>query len=258
MAADVIDYKIYGDDMQIVEVELDPGEACRAEAGAMMYMEPGIEMQTSTGGGIFKGLSRMITGESFFITSFLHNGQGKAHVAFGAPYPGKVIPVDLKAFSGQFLCQKDAFLCAAQGIEIEIAFTKKLGAGLFGGEGFILQRLKGDGMAFVHAGGTIIERDLQAGETLRVDTGCLVGMDASVDYDIQFVGGFKNALFGGEGVFLAKVSGPGKVYLQSLPFSRLADRILAAASHEQRGEKKGVAGIGGNLLGGLLGGDRNF
>lgn len=256
--ADVIDHKIFGDDMQMVEIELDPGEGVRAEAGAMMYMEDGIEMQTSTGGGIFKGFKRMITGESFFITTFLHNGAGKGHVAFGAPYPGKIIPLELDKLGGNFLCQKDAFLCAARGIEIEVAFTKKIGAGLFGGEGFILQRLAGEGMAFVHAGGTIVERELQPGETLRVDTGCLVAFAPSVDYDIQFIGGFKNALFGGEGIFLARLTGPGLVYLQSLPFSRLADRIYAAARFQQRGEKKGVAGIGGNLLGGILGGDRNY
>jgi len=256
--ADVVDYKIYGDDMQIVEVELDPGEGIRAEAGAMMYMEEGIEMQTSTGGGLFKGFKRMLTGESFFITTFLYNGRGKGHVAFGAPYPGKIIPLDLGSLGGSFLCQKDAFLCAARGIEIEVAFTKRIGAGLFGGEGFILQRLEGDGLAFVHAGGTIIEKDLKDGERLRVDTGCLVAFAPSVDYDIQFVGGFKNALFGGEGMFLAQMTGPGHVYLQSLPFSRLADRIYAAARFEQRGEKKGLAGIGGSLLGGLLGGDEDY
>jgi uncharacterized protein (TIGR00266 family) len=256
--ADVIDYKIYGDDMQLVEIELDPGEGIRAEAGTMTYMENGIEMQTSTGGGLFKGLKRMVTGESFFITTFLNNGREKQHVAFAAPYPGKVIPIDLTAFGGRFLCQKDAFLCAAQGTEIEVAFTKKLGAGLFGGEGFILQRLEGDGLAFVHAGGTIIEKDLAAGERLRVDTGCLVAFASTVDYDIKFVGGFKNALFGGEGLFLAHLTGPGKVYLQSLPFSRLADRIFAAARFQQRGEQKGVAGVGGEVLGGLLGGDRGF
>lgn len=255
--ADIIDYKIVGDDMQIVEVELDPGEAVRAEAGAMMYMENGIEMQTGTGGGIFKGFKRMITGESFFITTFLHRGRDKGHVAFGAPYPGKIIPLHLDDLGGEFLCQKDAFLCAAQGIEIEVAFTKRMGAGLFGGEGFILQRLVGDGMTFVHAGGTIIEKQLAPGESLRVDTGCLVAFAPSVNYDIQFVGGFKNALFGGEGIFLAQLTGPGLVYLQSLPFSRLADRILAASRHS-RGEKKGVAGVGGDILGGLLGGDNNF
>ena len=256
--ADVVDYKIYGDDMQLGEIELDPGEGVRAEAGTMTYMENGIEMQTSTGGGLFKGLKRMVTGETFFITTFLNSGREKQHVAFAAPYPGKVIPIDLTAFGGRFLCQKDAFLCAAQGTEIEIAFTKKLGAGLFGGEGFILQRLEGDGLAFVHAGGTIIEKDLAAGESLRVDTGCLVAFAPTVNYDIKFVGGFKNALFGGEGLFLAHLTGPGKVYLQSLPFSRLADRIFAAARFQQRGEQKGVAGVGGEVLGGLLGGDRGF
>jgi uncharacterized protein (TIGR00266 family) len=246
--ADVIDHKIHGDDMQIVEIELDPGEGIRAEAGAMMFMEEGIEMQTSTGGGLFKGFKRMITGESFFITTFLYNGKGKGHVAFGAPYPGKIIPLELDKFGGSFLCQKDAFLCAAKGIEIEVAFTKKIGTGLFGGEGFILQRLEGDGMAFVHAGGTIIKRELQAGETLHVDTGCLVAFAPSVAYDIKFVGGFKNALFGGEGIFLARMTGPGLVYLQSLPFSRLADRIHAASRYQQVGEQKG-------LLGDILGGD---
>ncbi len=253
--ADAIDYTIIGDDMQLVEVELDSGEGVRAEAGAMMYMEEGIEMQTSTDGGLFKGFKRMITGESFFITTFLYSGKGKGHVAFGAPYPGKIIPLELSRVGGRFLCQKDAFLCAARGVEIEVAFTKRLGAGLFGGEGFILQRLEGDGMAFVHAGGTIVKKDLKAGETLRVDTGCLVAFAPSVDYDIQFVGGFKNALFGGEGMFLAVLKGPGEVYLQSLPFSRLADRIYAAARYQQKGEKKGIAGVGGGLLGGILGGD---
>ena len=257
-AADVIDYKIFGDDMQIVEIELDPGEACRAEVGAMMYMEDGIQMQTNTGGGMFKGFKRMLTGDSFFISTFLYDGPNKGHVAFGAPYPGKIISLPLNQLGGDFLCQKDAFLCAAQGIDIDIAFTKKLGVGLFGGEGFILQRLSGDGMAFVHAGGTIIEKNLAAGERLRVDTGCLVGLQSQVSYDIQFVGGFKNALFGGEGLFLAELTGPGLVFLQSLPFSRLADRIFAAAKFQNRGESKGVAGLGGDLLGGLISGDRKF
>lgn len=254
--ADVIDYKIHGDDMQLVEIELDPGEGVRAEAGAMMYMGPGIEMQTSTGGGMFKGFKRMITGESFFITTFLHNGAGKGHVAFAAPFPGKIIPLHLEKLGGTFLCQKDAFLCAARGVEIEIAFTKKIGAGLFGGEGFILQRLEGKGLAFIHAGGTIIKRDLAPGERLRVDTGCLVAFSPSVSYDIQFIGGFKNALFGGEGLFLAQLTGPGPVYLQSLPFSRLADRIFAAARFQQRGERTGIAGLGGGVLGGLISGNR--
>ncbi len=251
-SADVIDYRIFGDDMQAVEVELDPGEGVRAEVGAMLYMESGIEMQTHTGGGIFKGFKRMLTGENFFITTFMHAGsQGKLHVMFAAPYPGKIVPLHLGQLGGEFLCQKDGFLCAAEGVDIDIAFTKRLGAGFFGGEGFILQRLSGDGMAFIHAGGTIIERDLKPGEQLRVDTGCLVAFSPSVDYDIRFVGGFKNALFGGEGLFLALLTGPGKVYLQTLPFSRLADRI-SRATNRSTGESRG---IGGNLLGGLLGGD---
>lgn len=250
---DVVEYRIFGDDLQLVEIELDPGEGVRAEVGTMTYMEPGIEMQTGTGGGIFKGFKRAITGESFFITTFMNNGNGKSRVAFAAPYPGKIIPIELSDFGGKILCQKDSFLCAAKGVEIEIALTKKLGAGIFGGEGFILQRLEGDGLAFVHAGGTVIEKDLAAGETLRVDTGCLVAFATSVEYDIQFVGGFTNALFGGEGLFLATLTGPGKVYLQSLPFSRIADRILAAARF-QTGEKKGAAGLGGKILGNIISG----
>lgn len=248
--ADVIDYTLYGDDMQIVEVELDPGEGVRAEAGAMIYLEQGIKMQTSTGGGMFKGFKRMITGESFFITTFMNEGRQKSRVGFGAPFPGKIIPLDLQKVGGKFLCQKDSFLCAARGVEIEMAFTKKIGAGLFGGEGFILQRLEGNGMAFVHAGGTIIEKDLAAGETIRVDTGCLAAFATTVDYDIQFVGGFKNALFGGEGLFLATLTGPGKVYLQSLPLSRLADRISAAARFSNKGEQKGVGGLLGDFISG--------
>ncbi|HEX7118773.1 MAG TPA: TIGR00266 family protein [Longimicrobiales bacterium] len=256
--ADVIDYTIHGDDMQLVEIELDAGEGVRAEAGAMMYMGPGIQLQTSTGGGVFQGVKRMLTGESFFITTFLHTGAGKSYVAFGAPYPGKIIPLDLGQIGGTFICQKDSFLCAAQGVDIEVAFTRRIGAGLFGGEGFILQRLQGDGMAFVHAGGTVIRRDLARGESIRVDTGCIVAFPPTVTYDIQFIGGFKNALFGGEGLFLATLTGPGPVFLQSLPFSRLADRVMAAARFRQVGEKKGVAGLGGEILGGLLQGDRGF
>jgi len=253
--ADEIDYKIFGDDLQLVEIELDPREAVRAEVGTMTYMENGIEMQTGTGGGILKGLKRAITGESFFITSFVNNSNQRTRVAFAAPYPGKIVPINLGEVGGRFICQKDSFLCAAQGIDIEIAFTKRIGAGLFGGEGFILQRLVGEGMAFAHAGGTVIERDLAPGETLRVDTGCLVAFATTVDYDIQFVGGFKNALFGGEGLFLARLTGPGKVYLQSLPFSRLADRISAAARFHKGGEEtRGVAGLGGNVLGNILSG----
>ena len=254
--ADVIDYKIYGDDMQAVEIELDPGEGVRAETGAMLYMEEGIEMQTSTGGGMFSGFKRMLTGDSFFITTFLNNGSGKSRVAFAAPYPGKVIPLDLAQLGGTFICQKDGFLCAARGVDINVEFTKKIGAGIFGGEGFILQRLEGQGLAFVHAGGTILKRTLAAGEKLRVDTGCLVAFAPSVTYDIQFIGGFKNALFGGEGLFTATVTGPGPVYLQSLPFSRLADRIVAASRTNRGDERTGVSGIGGGLLGGILQGDR--
>jgi uncharacterized protein (TIGR00266 family) len=247
--ADVIDYQIFGDDLQLVEIELDPGEGVRAEAGTMAYMETGIEMQTSTGGGLFAGFKRMVTGESFFITTFLNNARNKSHVAFAAPYPGKIIAFDLDRFKGEVLCQKDSFLCAARGIEIEVAFTKRLGAGFFGGEGFILQRLTGDGMVFVHAGGTVIEKDLAPGEVIRVDTGCIAAFATTVDYDIQFVGGFTNALFGGEGLFLAKLTGPGKVYLQSLPFARLVDRIKRGISFSQTGgESRGIAGIGGDIL----------
>jgi uncharacterized protein (TIGR00266 family) len=197
---------------------------------------------------------RVLAGESLFLTHFHNASSAKRTLAFAAPYPGKIIPLDLATVGGRFLCQKDSFLCAAQGIEIEVAFTKRLGAGVFGGEGFILQRLEGQGLAFVHAGGTIIEKDLAAGETLRVDTGCLVAFAPTVDYDIQFIGGFKNVLFGGEGLFFARMTGPGKIYLQSLPFSRLADRILAAARFRHTDEKKGVAGIGGDLLGNILSG----
>jgi uncharacterized protein (TIGR00266 family) len=246
MAADVIDYRIVGDDMQLVEVELDPGEGVRAEAGAMLYMGDGVEMQTGAGGGLFGGFKRMLVGESFFITTFVHAGPGKGHVAFAAPYPGRIVPIDLGRHGGQFLCQKDAFLCAAQGVDIEVAFSRRLGAGLFGGEGFILQRLRGDGLAVVHAGGTIVERTLGPGQTLRVDTGCLVAFAATIDYDVRFVGGFRNALFGGEGLFLTSLTGPGTVYVQSLPFSRLADRIFAAARGD-KGEKR--RGLSGGFLG---------
>ncbi len=262
--ADEIDYEIIGDDMQLVEIELDPGEAVQAEAGAMAYMGPGIQMETSLGnegggllGGLKKGLKRAIAGESFFITSFTHKGSGKGHVAFAAPYPGKIIPIDLTKFGGSILCQKDAFLCAARGIEIELAFTRKLGAGLFGGEGFILQRLKGNGLAFVHIGGTVIKKELAAGETYHIDTGCVAAFTETITYDITWSKDFKNALFGGEGVVLATLTGPGIIYLQSLPFSRLADRIFAAATYSRnRDEHKGIAGTG--VFGGLIGGDKNF
>lgn len=226
--ADILDYTIFGDDLQLVEITLDPGEAVRAEAGTMTYMENGIVMQTSTGGGVLKGLKRAITGESFFITTFMNQGNKRSSVAFAAPYPGKVIALDLGLEGGRFICQKDSFLCAAQGIEVEIAFTKRLGAGLFGGEGFILQRLEGNGLAFVHAGGTVIEKQLGKGESIQVDTGCIVAFSPTIDYNIKFVGGFRNTLFGGEGLFIANLTGPGKVFLQSLPLSRLADRIKAA------------------------------
>jgi uncharacterized protein (TIGR00266 family) len=248
--AEEISYQIYGDDMQLVEIELDPGESVRGEAGTMTYMEPEVQMQTGVG-GIFKGLKRMFTGESFFISTFANNSQKTTKVGFAAPYPGKIVPLNLTNEGGKFICQKDSFLCAESGIEIEIAFTKRLGAGLFGGEGFILQRLEGNGIAWVHAGGTLIEKTLAKGETLRVDTGCLVAFATTVDYDIKFVGGFTNALFAGEGLFLASLTGPGKVYLQSLPLSRLADRILAGA---KRKAGKGGGGIAGDVIGSLLGG----
>jgi uncharacterized protein (TIGR00266 family) len=226
--ADVIDYKIYGSDLQLVEIELDPGEGVRAEVGTMAYMEDGIQMQTSTGGGVFAGFKRMLTGAGFFISTFANQGSSRAKVAFAASYPGKILPLDLGQLGGVFYCQKDTFLCAAKGTEIDIAFTKRLGAGFFGGEGFILQRLQGDGLAFVHAGGALIEKNLAVGETLRVDTGCVVAFSSTVDYDFQFVGGFKNVIFGGEGLFLARLTGPGKVIIQSLPLSRLVDRIRTA------------------------------
>ncbi len=233
-----VDYKILGHEMQLVEVELDPGESVIAEAGAMTYMEQGIDFETKMGDGseaesgifgkLFSAGKRALTGESLFMTHFTHNGGGKSHVAFAAPYPGSIIPVDLATIGGELLCQKDAFLCAALGTKLDIALNKKLGAGLFGGEGFILQKLQGDGMVFIHAGGTVIEKELH-NETLRVDTGCLVAFQPSVQYDIACAGGLKSMVFGGEGMFMATLTGSGKVWLQSLPFSRLADRILANA-----------------------------
>ncbi len=254
-----IDYKIVGEEMQFVEVTLDPGEACIAEAGSFMYMEPGIEMETifgdgsaqSQGGGLMGKLlsagKRVLTGESLFMTVFSNTGVGRKSVAFASPYPGKIIPMDLKLHGRTMLCQKDAFLCAAKGVAVGIAFQRKLGAGLFGGEGFILQKLEGDGLAFIHAGGTIVERDLAAGETLRLDTGCLVAFEPRVNYDIQFVGGIKTAMFGGEGIVFATLTGPGKVWLQSLPFSRLAGRIFAAAPGNPLGGRRDE----GSILGGL-------
>lgn len=236
-----IDYEIFGHEMQFVEIELDPGESAVAEAGAMMYMTDGIQMETvfgdgshgsESGGFMDKMLGagkRLITGESIFTTMFTHTGHGKAKVAFSAPYPGKIIPLELKNYQNKIVCQKDAFLCAAKGVAIGVAFQKKIGTALFGGEGFIMQKLEGDGLTFVHAGGTIIEKELKAGETLRVDTGCLVALTQTVNYDIEFVGGVKSAIFGGEGFFFASLQGPGHVWLQSLPFSRLAGKIHEAA-----------------------------
>lgn len=265
MNAHEIDYKIYGDDMQFVEIELDPGESTIAEAGGMMMMEDGIEMETifGDGGEGSKGFlgklmgagKRILTGESLFMTVFTNQGHGKKHVSFAAPYPGKIIPVDLSQFGGKVICQKDAFLCAAKGVSIGIEFQKKLGTGFFGGEGFIMQKLEGDGLGFLHAGGTIYKKELQPGETLRIDTGCLVAMTKDVHYDIEFVGKVKTAFFGGEGMFFATVRGPGTVWVQSLPFSRLADRIIASAPRAG-GQSKGEGSILGGL-GGWLDGDND-
>jgi uncharacterized protein (TIGR00266 family) len=231
-----------------------------AEAGAMMYMTPAIKMETVFGdpsqqqqgflGKLMTAGKRMITGESLFMTTFTNAGSGRQQVGFAAPYPGKILPMDLGQLGGELICQKDSFLCAARGVQIGIAFQKRLGVGLFGGEGFIMQRLTGDGLAFVHAGGTLMKRTLSAGEVLKLDTGCLVALQPSVNYDIQFVGGFKNTLFGGEGLFFATVTGPGDVWLQSLPFSRLAGRILAGASVGGRKEEGSLLGGIGNLLDG--------
>jgi uncharacterized protein (TIGR00266 family) len=258
-----IDYKVYGDDMQFVEVELDPQEAVVAEAGGMMYMDDGIEMETIFGdgsqqqsgilGSLMSAGKRLLTGESLFMTVFQNQGQGKKKVAFGAPYPGKIIPVHLAEVGGELIAQKDSFLCAAKGVSVGIAFNKKIGAGLFGGEGFIMQRLLGDGWAFVHAGGTILQRQLGMGEVLRVDTGCIVAFQPSVQFDIQYVGKIKSALFGGEGLFFATLKGPGHVWLQSLPLSRLADRIVAAAPRMGRGGREEGSVLGG--IGRLLDGD---
>lgn len=258
--ADEIDYKIIGDDLQLIEIELDPGEGVRAEAGTMTYMEDNINMETNTaGGGLLGGFKRMFVGESFFITTFSNQGNSKSRVGFSAPYPGKIIPVDLTAYPNGFICQKDSYLCSAKGIDINVTFTKKLGAGFFGGEGFILQKLTGQGMAFIHAGGTIIEKRLKQGETLRVDTGSIVGFEPSVSYDIQFIGGFKNVLFGKEGLFLATLSGPGIVYIQSLPISKLAERIGASfgSSREQGINLGNSAGavLAGSVIGSMFGND---
>lgn len=258
-----IDYKIFGDDMQYVEVELDPNEATVAEAGGMMYMDDGIEMETVFGdgsqqqGGFLGALvgagKRLLTGESLFMTVFLNRAAQRKKVAFGAPYPGKIIPIHLAELGGELIAQKDSFLAAAKGVSVGIAFQRKLGVGLFGGEGFIMQRLQGDGWAFVHAGGTLHERVLQPGELIRVDTGCIVGFQPSVNYDIQYVGKIKSAMFGGEGLFFATLRGPGRVWLQSLPLSRLANRIVAAVPGITGGGKGEGSILGG--LGGLLDGD---
>ncbi len=260
-----IDYKIHGDDMQFVEVELDPNEAALAEAGSMMFMEDGIEMETIFGdgsqkndgflGALMGAGKRLLTGESLFMTVYLNRSDRKRQVAFGAPYPGRIVPMHLSELGGTIIAQKDAFLCAAKGVSVDIAFNKKIGAGLFGGEGFIMQRLTGDGWMFLHAGGTITERTLAPGETLRVDTGCIAAFQPGVDFDVKFVGGIKTALFGGEGLFFATLRGPGKVWLQSLPFSRMANRIFAAAS-KGGGKNKGEGSILGGL-GNLLDGDNS-
>jgi len=260
-----IEYRILGDDMQYVEVELDPGEATVAEAGGMMYMEDGIEMETIFGdgsqqqkgvlGALMGAGKRLLTGESLFMTVFLNRANGKRKLAFGAPYPGRIVAVHLAEIGGELITQKDSFLAAAKGVSIGIAFQRKLGAGLFGGEGFIMQRLQGDGWAFVHAGGMLMQRDLQAGETLRIDTGCIVAFQPSVSYDIQYVGKIKSAIFGGEGLFFATLRGPGRIWLQSLPLSRLANRIVSAVPGVAGGGREEGSILGG--IGGILSGDRS-
>jgi uncharacterized protein (TIGR00266 family) len=266
--ADEIDYQILGEDLQAVVITLDPGEACIAEAGAMMYMREGIEMATSLdpnqqGGGLlsklFQGGKRILSGESFFVTVFANHGQRRSDVAFSAATPGRVIPIDLAQWGGQVIAQKDSFLCAARGTNVTVALTRRLGAGFFGGEGFILQRVEGDGLAFLHASGTLVTIDLAAGEALRVDTGCLVAMQPSVEYDIRVVPGIRTALFGGEGLFYMHLTGPGRVVLQTMPFSRLADRIIAASPRAGGARPaEGALGLGvvGGLMGGLLDGER--
>ncbi|AUC80920.1 TIGR00266 family protein [Lacinutrix sp. Bg11-31] len=265
MTSHEIDYKIYGEEMQYVEIELDYQEGVVAESGSFMMMDDGITMETIFGDGskkdegflgkILGAGKRILTGESLFMTAFYNDLDGKRNVSFASPYPGKIIPIDLTAFNGKFICQKDAFLCAAKGVSIGVEFSKKLGRGLFGGEGFIMQKLEGDGMAFVHAGGTTAKKELKTGETLRVDTGCIIGFTQGINYDIEFVGGIKNTVFGGEGLFFAKLQGPGTVYIQSLPFSRLAGRVLA--SLPKGGNSKGEGSILGGL-GDLLDGDNKF
>ena len=266
MTTHEIDYTIYGEEMQYVEVELDSQEAVVAEAGTFMMMENGIRMNTIFGDGskqnegflgkVLGAGKRLLTGESLFMTIFSNEINAKKKVSFAAPYPGKIIPIDLTMFGGKFICQKDAFLCAAKGVSIGIEFSKKIGRGLFGGEGFIMQKVEGDGMAFVHAGGTMAKKELAPGEVLKVDTGCIIGFTQSVNYDIEFVGGIKNTIFGGEGLFFANLTGPGTVYIQSLPFSRLANRILMAAP-QGGGSDKGEGSVLGGL-GRVLGGDNRF
>ncbi|HKT80681.1 MAG TPA: TIGR00266 family protein [Vicinamibacterales bacterium] len=261
-----IDYKVFGDDMQFVEVELDPNEATVAEAGGMMYMDDGIEMETIFGDGSAQQQSgilgalmgagkRLLTGESLFMTVFHNRTSQKRRVAFGAPYPGKIVPIHLAEIGGELIAQKDSFLAAAKGVSIGIAFQRKLGVGLFGGEGFIMERLQGDGWAFIHAGGTLQERTLAPGEIIRVDTGCIVAMQPQVQYDIEYVGKVKTAFFGGEGLFFATLRGPGRIWLQSLPLSRLANRIVAAVPRVGRGGKEEGSILGG--LGSLLDGDNS-
>jgi len=262
MNAHEIDYQIHGEEMQFVEIELDPQEGVVAESGSFMMMEDNITMETIFGDGsnqnegilgkLFSAGKRLLTGESLFMTIFTNVGHAKSKVSFAAPYPGRIIPIDLLAYNGKFICQKDAFLCAAKGVSVGIEFSKRLGRGLFGGEGFIMEKLEGDGMAFVHAGGTIHKKVLQSGETLRVDTGCIVGFTQNIDYDIEFVGGIKNTIFGGEGLFFARLRGPGSVFIQSLPFSRLAYRVLALApqtGNKRRGEGSILGGLGDLLDG---------
>jgi len=255
-----IDYRIFGEEMQYVEVELDPNETAVAEPGAFMMMDDGIDMQTMFGDGsgqqntgllgkLFNAGKRMLVGENLFMTAFTNVSHGKKHVSFASPYPGKIIALDLLHLGGKIICQKDAFLCAAKGVSIGIEFQRKLGTGLFGGEGFIMEKLEGDGLAFMHAGGHVLEKELMPGEVLKIDTGCIVGFTASVDYDIQFVGGIKNTLFGGEGLFFAQLRGPGRVWIQSLPISRLAGRILQYATTSRKEEGSVLGGLG-NLLDG--------
>jgi len=266
MKAHEIEYKIYGEEMQYVEIELDPQEIIVAEPGSFMMMDNGIDMQTIFGdgseqqNGLFDKLlsagKRALTGESLFMTAYLNQNKQKSRVSFASPYPGKILPIDLTLFNGKFICQKDAFLCAAKGVSVGIEFSRKLGRGLFGGEGFIVQKLEGDGMAFVHSGGTLAKKELQSGEILKVDTGCIVGFTKDIDYDIEFVGGIKNSIFGGEGLFFATLRGPGTVYVQSLPFSRLADRIIASAPRSGGKSREEGSLLGG--LGNLLDGDNRF